>query len=278
MRHRCSPSRSLLKGNIRAHGPNPSYLLRRGCRGGRSRRRRSLRRTRHRGPASGHHPVQGRQLGRRPGQLRRRRAPALRLVDHRQLPRDVQQGEADHLGFPRQPRGQHRPASHQPVHGERQLLGLLPGGHRRGLRPGLQGDRFLLGGNGRAQGRPDRRHHHLLAHVEQSRRHVQERPAGLLRAHERAARLHRDRVGRPGREVAGHLPPSRATGSSSAAPATTTTSPPSAPTRAWPAPICRCTTTASGSRTPPTTSGSPTSRNASATAPAGRSRTSSAPR
>lgn len=79
------------------------------------------------------------------------------------------------------------------------------GRHRRRDGPRLQGHRVLLGGHGRPQGRLHRRRGHLLADVEHRGQGLQGQLPGLLRADERAARLHRHRVGRHRREVAGHL-------------------------------------------------------------------------
>lgn len=180
-----------------------------------------------------HVPVQGRQLGRPARQLRRRPGRPVRPVAHRHVRPDVCQGDPGDRGVPRQPRCQHGAVAHQPVHGERQLLEVLPRSDRRGDGAGVQGHRLVLGGDGRQQGRLHRRPRHVLAHVEHRGEGVPAQPARLLRADERAARLHRHRVGRPRRQVAGHLL------QGAAQPRlrqrrrpTTTTSPRSAPTRA----------------------------------------------
>ena len=180
-----------------------------------------------------HDPVQGRQLGRPARQLRRRPAPAVRPVDLRHLPQTYTKASRIISAF-RANLGANTvrlPINPYTVNGS--YWKSYRGVDRRGDGPRLQGHRVLLGGHGRPQGRLHRRRGHLLADVEHRGQGLQGQLPGLLRADERAARLHRHRVGRHRREVAATpTSPCRATGSSSAAPATTTTSRPCAPTRA----------------------------------------------
>ena len=99
-------------------------------------------------------------------------------------------------------------------------------------------------------------------------------PARLLRADERAVRLHASTSGcRSAPAGSPGTPTSRAAGSSSAAPATTTTSPASAPRPRSTARCCRCTSTASGPATRPRPTGSPTCCRGSARTPTARSST-----
>ena len=175
--------------------------------------------------------VQGRQLGRPPRQLRERRGrpdrPAApptatdQVYAHRAD--DPGAASATNLGA-NTVRLPINPASVGTAWWK-----LLPRRHRRRRRP-------RASRSSSATGRPTRSKDGLiddvagLEHdVEHRRRRVPAQPARLLRADERAARLHARPVGR--RHLRSGSPTtvrSRATASSSAAPATTTTSPASA--------------------------------------------------
>lgn len=218
-----------------------------------------------------------RQLGRPARQLRRRRGRALGPVHHRQLRHDLRQVPGDHRRV-LQARRQHGPAPGQPHVRERPLLEVVPGRDRRRHRQGLQGHPGLLGGRQR-QGRQDRRPGLLGPDVEADHLRLRPQLQGVLRADERAVRLHLPGVARRGRPLAEQAPvhsprpgPHRRLQVQRGRQAGVRRQPAST------GPGSPCTTTASGTPTgPASTSGRRTSRSASAPAPRARSSTSSVP-